>query len=115
MSKPDRTDLKACYHRITLSARASTFGGMVRSICLAALRLMINPNLVGCTNGKIGRLCAFYNFIHICSGAPIKLGNVRTIGDERTTSDNSTPFPWTVYGSLWLALQLLAHKRLLTD
>jgi hypothetical protein len=39
-------------HRITLSARASTFGGIVRPICLAALRLMINSNFFGCSTGR---------------------------------------------------------------
>jgi hypothetical protein len=29
---------------ITLSARANTFGGIVRPICLAAVRLMTNSN-----------------------------------------------------------------------
>jgi hypothetical protein len=37
---------------ITLSARASTFGGIVRPICFAALRLMINSNFVGCSIGR---------------------------------------------------------------
>ena len=32
------------HHRITLSAGASTFGGIVRPICFAAFRLMISPN-----------------------------------------------------------------------
>jgi hypothetical protein len=32
----------ARFHRITLSALASTFGGIVRPICLAALRLITN-------------------------------------------------------------------------
>src|SRR5262245_60861135 len=35
---------KAYVHRITLSARASTFGGMIRPICFAALRLIISSN-----------------------------------------------------------------------
>ena len=33
---------------ITLSARASTLGGMVRPICLAVFRLITNSNFVGC-------------------------------------------------------------------
>ena len=40
------------YHRITLSALASTLGGMVKPICLAALRLMTNSNFVGCSTGR---------------------------------------------------------------
>ena len=39
-------------HRITRSARASTFGGIVRPICLAAFRLMISSNFAGCSTGK---------------------------------------------------------------
>jgi plasmid stability protein len=34
---------------MTLSARASTFGGIVRLICLAVLKLMINSNFFGCS------------------------------------------------------------------
>ena len=40
-----------CY-LMTLSARASTFGGIVRPICLAAFRLMTNSNFVGCSTGS---------------------------------------------------------------
>jgi hypothetical protein len=38
-------------HFITLSARASTFGGIVRPICFAAFRLMTNSNFLGCSTG----------------------------------------------------------------
>jgi hypothetical protein len=34
--------LTARYHFMTRSARASTLGGIVRTICFAALRLMMN-------------------------------------------------------------------------
>jgi hypothetical protein len=37
---------------ITRSALASTFGGIVRPICLAALRLITSSNLVGCSTGR---------------------------------------------------------------
>src|SRR5215475_15390685 len=37
---------------ITLSARASTLGGMVKPICLAAFRLMMNSNFLGCSTGR---------------------------------------------------------------
>src|SRR4030095_1807956 len=36
---------------MTLSARASTFGGIARPICLAVLRLMISSNFFGCSTG----------------------------------------------------------------
>src|SRR5215470_16079745 len=38
-------------HRITLSARASTVGRIVRPICLAVFRLITNSNLVDCSTG----------------------------------------------------------------
>src|SRR5215813_12298496 len=44
---------------ITLSALASTFGGIVRPICLAALRLMINSNFFGCSTGRLAGLAPF--------------------------------------------------------
>ena len=44
--------LRATCYFMTLSARASTFGGIVRPICLAALRLITNSNFVGCSTGK---------------------------------------------------------------
>ena len=39
-------------HLISLVARASTSGGIVRPICFAVLRLMTNSNLVGCSTGR---------------------------------------------------------------
>src|SRR5262245_54336291 len=39
-------------YRITLSALASTFGGIVRPICFAVLRLMTSSNFVGCSTGR---------------------------------------------------------------
>src|SRR5215831_15398586 len=47
------------YYLITLSTLASTFGGIVRPICLAALRLMINSNFVGCSTGRLAGLAPF--------------------------------------------------------
>src|SRR5262245_23329921 len=40
------------HHRITLSALASTLGGIGNPICLAAFRLIKNSNFVGCSTGK---------------------------------------------------------------
>ena len=37
---------------MTLSARASTLGGIVKSIRLAAFKLITNSNLVGCSTGS---------------------------------------------------------------
>ena len=39
-------------HLITLSALASTFGGIVRPICLAVFKLITNSNFVGCSTGR---------------------------------------------------------------
>src|SRR5262249_10053187 len=44
---------------ITLSARTSTFGGIVRPICLAVFRLMMNANLVGCSTGRSAGFAPF--------------------------------------------------------
>jgi hypothetical protein len=38
-------------HLITLSARANTFGGIVRPICFAVFRLITSSNFVGCSTG----------------------------------------------------------------
>jgi hypothetical protein len=47
------------HHLITLSALASTLGGIVRPICFAVLRLMINSNFVGCSTGRSAGLAPF--------------------------------------------------------
>src|SRR5262249_56756346 len=44
--------LHRCDHSITSSARASSVGGTSRPSALAALRLIANSNLVGCTTGR---------------------------------------------------------------
>ena len=46
------SDFRLVDHRITLSALAKTLGGIVNPICLAAFRLMMNSNFVGCSTGK---------------------------------------------------------------
>src|SRR5580765_9530 len=44
---------------ITLSALANTFGGIVRPICLAVFRLMMNSNFFGCSTGRSAGLAPF--------------------------------------------------------
>jgi hypothetical protein len=44
---------------ITCFARASTSGGTVSLICLAALRFMMNSNFVACCTGKSAGLAPF--------------------------------------------------------
>src|SRR6266850_3075085 len=39
-------------HFMTLSALASTFGGIVRPICLAVFKLITNSNFIGCSTGR---------------------------------------------------------------
>ena len=46
-------------HLITLSALASTLGGIVKPICFAVFKLMTNSNLIGCS---IGRSAGFVPF-----------------------------------------------------
>ena len=63
------------HHLMTLSARASTFGGIVRPICFAVLRLITNSNFVGCSTGKIGGLGSFENLVDVSGCAPEIVGN----------------------------------------
>ena len=46
-------------HLITRSARARTFGRIVRPICFAVFRLITNSNLVGCSTGRSAGLAPF--------------------------------------------------------
>ena len=55
---------------MTLSALASTFGGIVRPICLAVFRLITSSNFFGCSTGKIGGLGAFEDSINVIGHAP---------------------------------------------
>src|SRR2546422_2073664 len=70
-------------HLITLSARASTFCGIVTPICFAVLRLITNSNLVGCSTG-IGRLGVLQDLVHVGGYTPVALRLVRPIGHEPT-------------------------------
>ena len=47
------------FYLISLFARASTSGGIVRPICFAVLRLMISSNFVGCSTGRSAGLAPF--------------------------------------------------------
>jgi len=47
------------HHSITWSARSSSARGMVRPSALAALRLMISSNLIGCSTGRSAGLAPF--------------------------------------------------------
>jgi hypothetical protein len=60
------------FYRITLSALASTFGGIVRPICLAAL-IDDQLELRRLLYWEIGRLGAFEDLVHILSGASVQV------------------------------------------
>ena len=47
------------FHLISLFARASTSGGIVRPICFAVFRLITNSNFVGCSTGRSAGLAPF--------------------------------------------------------
>ena len=49
---------------ITRSARINTFGGIVSPICLAALRLTMNSNLMGCSTGRSPGLARSFPLPH---------------------------------------------------
>src|SRR5690242_8007155 len=51
--------LMAIAYWITRSARAKTVGGMANPISLAAFRLMIKSNFVGCSTGKSAGFAPF--------------------------------------------------------
>ena len=63
-------------------ARTSTFGGIVRPICLAAFRLTMKSNLIGCSIGKVGGHSAFENLIHIGRGAAVQVRDRRAVGHQ---------------------------------
>src|SRR5262249_8889496 len=47
------------FHLISLFARASTSGGIVRPICFAVFRLITSSNFVGCSTGRSAGLAPF--------------------------------------------------------
>ena len=57
-------------HRITLSALANTFGGIVRPICFAVLRLITKSNFIGCSTGRSGGLAPVKNLSTFAAGPP---------------------------------------------
>ena len=83
----NRNPIEPECHLITLFARASTSGGIVRPICFAAFRLITNSNFVACCTGKISRLGAFQDLVHVNSRAPIEVSEVRPIGHETALID----------------------------
>ena len=66
-------------HLMTRSARAKTFGGIVRPICLAALRLTMNSNFFGCSTGESAGLAAFQDLVNINGRSSIQVGKVHAV------------------------------------
>ena len=63
-----------CHYLISLFARASTSGGIVRPICFAVLRLITSSNFVGCSTGRSAGLAALLDdFVHVVGGAGLSV------------------------------------------
>ena len=75
------TGFRLLGHRITRSALANTFGGIVKPICFAALRLT-NSNFVGLLNRQVGRLGAFQYLVPIHPGVAVHICNTGTVAHE---------------------------------
>jgi hypothetical protein len=81
-------------HLITRSALASTFGGIVRPICFAVLRLITSSNLVGCSTGRSAGLAPLQDFGHstfrVVSGVDLAAGSLLlTQGALQCTEPNT--------------------------
>src|SRR5262245_58379922 len=59
---PDTHPLRLTLYRITLSALTSTFGGIVRTSCLAVLKFTTNSTLIGRSTTLVP--CRFQRLIH---------------------------------------------------
>ena len=69
---------------MTLSAFASTFGGIVRPICFAAFRLMISSNFVGCSTGRSAGLAPFRILSTLSGYAAVAVREVCPVVHEPT-------------------------------
>ncbi len=97
-------------HLMTLSARASTFGGIVRPICFAVFKLMTSSNFVGCSTGRSAGLAPFRILVHVICDAPVAVREVRpvvhepaglysfSVGDTSTVTGSLTQSPRSVFG-----------------
>ena len=61
--------------------------GIVRPICFAALRLMMNSNFVGCSHRQIGGFGSFQDLVHVNSRAPVEVSVVRPVVHEAAGID----------------------------
>src|SRR5215475_12037799 len=88
-------------YRITLSALANTFGEIMRPICFAALRLMMNSNLIGCSTGR--------------SAGVLPLRILSTyVAERRNKSLMLTPYVISPPSSTYSGLLYVAGSRLFT-
>ena len=71
---------------ITLSALASTFGGIVRPICFAAFKLIDEFELRGLLDRYIGGLYSFQDLVHV---RPRRACRVRPGHFRRTSNHRS--------------------------
>ena len=73
---------------LTLSALASTFGGIVRPIFLAVLRLMTNSNFVACCTGRSAGLGTFQDLVDVNRRAPVlRSPKSGSVGHETALTD----------------------------
>src|SRR5215813_4777841 len=72
-------------HLITLSARASTDGGIVRPICFAVFQIDDELKLHRTLYWEVGWLGAFQDFVHISSGAAEQLSVNRCVRHQATS------------------------------
>ncbi len=63
-----------CHHLITLSALASTFGGIVKPICFAAFKLIHSSNFVGCSTGSSAGFVPFRQILSVQAFPPANVG-----------------------------------------
>ena len=79
-----------CY-LITLSARTSTFGGIVRPICFAVFRLMTSSNFVGCSTGRSAGLAPFKILSTYKAARLVGIGAVGPVGHHAAAGDKISP------------------------
>ena len=51
---------------------------------LRGLEIDDELELVGCSTGKVGRLSAFENFVHVNGGAAVQIGDARPVRHQAT-------------------------------
>ena len=74
-----RFDAATRDHLSTLSARARTFGGIVRPICLAVFRLMMKSRTLSVALREIGGFRTFEDLVDVSSSAAKQISIVARI------------------------------------